>query len=86
MQFHETEGVGGESLWRRAASDGGCSATDQRLSSGTISWTLIEEGNPEIMEVVECTELKIPDINEEQYWESNEGKNPELNAIPALQK
>ncbi|XP_030962834.1 uncharacterized protein LOC115984080 isoform X2 [Quercus lobata] len=40
---------------------------------------------PEIVEVVECTELKGPDINEEQYWESNDGKNPELNAIPALQ-
>nr|POE67563.1 hypothetical protein CFP56_65011 [Quercus suber] len=27
----------------------------------------------------------IPDINEEQYWESNDGKNPEINAIPAHQ-
>ncbi|XP_065632704.1 uncharacterized protein LOC111999389 [Quercus suber] len=39
----------------------------------------------EIMEVVECTELKGPDINEEQHWVSNDGKNPEINAIPALQ-
>ncbi|KAF3951784.1 hypothetical protein CMV_022597 [Castanea mollissima] len=34
------------------------------------------------MEVVECTG---PDINEEQYWVSNDRKNPEINAIRALQ-
>ncbi|KAL0007688.1 hypothetical protein SO802_009190 [Lithocarpus litseifolius] len=47
------------------------------------SRTIIEEGIPE---VVQCTELKGLHINEEQYWVSNDGKNPEINAIPALQK
>ena len=50
------------------------------------SRTKIEEGITNIMELVECLKLKGPDINEEQYWESNDGKNPELNAIPAFQK
>ena len=50
------------------------------------SRTKIEEGITKIMELVECRELKGPHITEEQYWESNDGKNPELNAIPAFQK
>ncbi|XP_075646582.1 uncharacterized protein LOC142617565 [Castanea sativa] len=63
--------------------------TQQNSSSGHghsyQSRTIIEEGIPEIMDVVECTELKGPDINEEQYWDNNDGKNPEIDAIPAPQ-
>ncbi|KAF3958103.1 hypothetical protein CMV_016945 [Castanea mollissima] len=63
--------------------------TQQNSSSGHghsyQSRTIIEEGIPEIMDVVECTGLKGPDINEEQYWDNNDGKNPEIDAIPAPQ-
>ena len=49
------------------------------------------EGNPDIMEdnmeVAECMKHKGYDINEEQYSDSNDGKNPlphTLNAIVTL--
>ena len=42
--------------------------------------TIIEERNPDITEVLECIELNGTNINEEQYSDINDGKNPKINA------
>uniref|UniRef100_A0A7N2L6U1 Endonuclease/exonuclease/phosphatase domain-containing protein n=1 Tax=Quercus lobata TaxID=97700 RepID=A0A7N2L6U1_QUELO len=51
-------------------------------SNGHIyhSTTINEEGNPNIMEVVERTELNGLDTNDEQYPDINAGQNLEINA------
>ena len=44
------------------------------------SMTIIEERNLDITEVLERIELNGTDINEEQYSDINDGKNPKINA------
>nr|POE97866.1 hypothetical protein CFP56_33808 [Quercus suber] len=64
--------------------DGAKTDPQQTINSGNghsyHSTSINEEGNPDIMEVVECTKLNGPDTNDEQYPDINAGQNPKINA------